>query len=180
MPWVSNGDSANWVEDTPPPPDPAAAQAAVTGWYEALLGRQPDAGGLQAFTNALISGSDPAQLVASIVNSQEAQNYLSSGAATPTLQSDAQQIADSQTPNIPSSDLGTGGVQWQINPSNPAQNAIGSQTSNGITTYSYSDGSTAVVGNRGELMNVTPPYSAYQVPENQRLGYRNIPYSGTT
>ena len=78
MPWVSEGDSARWVEDpvAEATPDPAQSQAIVADWYRTYLGREPDASGLEAYTNAINAGASTESLVSSIVNSGEGQNYI--------------------------------------------------------------------------------------------------------
>jgi hypothetical protein len=78
MPWVSEGDSARWVEDpvAEAAPDPAQSQAIVADWYRTYLGREPDASGLQAYTDAINAGASTESLVSSIVNSGEGQNYI--------------------------------------------------------------------------------------------------------
>jgi len=78
MPWVSNGDSATWVEDpvVQETPDPAQSQATVADWYRTYLGREPDPSGLEAYTNAINAGASTESLVNSIVNSGEGQNYI--------------------------------------------------------------------------------------------------------
>ena len=78
MPWVSNGDSATWVEDpvAQETPDPAQSQATVADWYRTYLGREPDPSGLEAYTNAINAGASTESLVNSIVNSGEGQNYI--------------------------------------------------------------------------------------------------------
>jgi hypothetical protein len=78
MPWVSEGDSARWVDDpvAEAAPDPAQSQAIVADWYRTYLGREPDASGLEAYTNAINAGASTESLVSSIVNSGEGQNYI--------------------------------------------------------------------------------------------------------
>jgi len=78
MPWVSDGDSARWVEDpvAQETPDPAQSQATVADWYRTYLGREPDPSGLEAYTNAINAGASTESLVNSIVNSGEGQNYI--------------------------------------------------------------------------------------------------------
>jgi hypothetical protein len=73
MPYDDNG---NWSQDPEPSID---AGAVVTQMYEAILGRAPDAGGYQAFVDAINSGVPISQLTQSMANSQEAQNHIASG-----------------------------------------------------------------------------------------------------
>ena len=76
----------------------------VTEWYQTYLGRDPDPGGLQAYTEALSGGADPGQLVASITGSPEARAQVSAGTATPATQqaSTLQQLdyAPTAAPNL--------------------------------------------------------------------------------
>jgi hypothetical protein len=73
MPYDDNG---NWSSDQEPSVD---AGAVVTQMYEAILGRAPDAGGFQAFVDAINSGVPVSQLAQSMASSQEAQNNAASG-----------------------------------------------------------------------------------------------------
>jgi len=73
MPYDDNG---NWSPDPEPSVD---AGAVVTQMYEAILGRAPDAGGYEAFVNAINSGVPVSQLAQSMASSQEAQNNAASG-----------------------------------------------------------------------------------------------------
>ena len=69
-----NGDSGIWVPDAPAPAAPVDAVAVVEQMYQDVLGRAPDAGGQQAFVDAINSGADIGALAASMAASQEAQN----------------------------------------------------------------------------------------------------------
>ena len=113
MPWVSNGDSATWVEDpvAQETPDPAQSQATVADWYRTYLGREPDASGLEAYTNAINAGASTESLVNSIVNSGEGQNYIAAQTSqnAPAMNSGAGRNPVAQEPQ---SGLNDEQVKW--------------------------------------------------------------------
>lgn len=55
---------------------PEEARRTVDGWYDTYLGRDADAGGLSAFTTALLDGIAEADLLAMILGSEEYRNRL--------------------------------------------------------------------------------------------------------
>ena len=187
MPWVDAGESSIWVDDpvaqvAPDPvaqvaPDPAQSQAIVTNWYETYLGRAPDPGGLQAYTDALNAGASADSLVSSIVNSGEGQNYIAAqtNQNAPAMNSGAGRNVTAAGPSS------AGGVNWILDPTNLAKNAVSWSDYYGMGQYHYADGSTALAdpSSPNTAVSVTPPFSAYEDPANTRLGYRNYAYSGT-
>jgi hypothetical protein len=164
----------------------------LTDLYRNVFGRDPDPGGFAWNLNLLQTGQvDPSTMAADFSNSAEALQYQASGqrtaeqeaqASQQTLQQDvpqAQQQAPS--PNTPADTTPQGkqfGFNFDIN--NPQNGAVKTDRNNGQWNFTYADGSTAKFADAGgpwagQIISVTPPFSQFN---DQRLGYRNIPYSG--
>lgn len=77
--WQSGYDIYNPAPSSAPAQN---AQAVVEQMYQDILGRAPDPGGLQAFTDAINNGADIGALAQSIASSPEAINRIQSGQAT--------------------------------------------------------------------------------------------------
>jgi hypothetical protein len=179
---------------------------AIRQLYQQYLGRDADQGGLDTWR-----GQSYDQVLNGIVNSGEyAQRIM--GQQTPAMNSGAGRnpvtqinpindpnnydyppprlvdtgdgqvyVQDPPTPKA-GADFGTGGVNWILDPTNLAKNAVSWGDWYGMGKYVYADGSTALANpsSPNTAASVTPPYSAYEDPANKRLGYRNYAYSGTS
>jgi hypothetical protein len=133
---------------------------AIRQLYQQYLGRDADQSGLDTWR-----GQNYDQVLNGIVNSAE---Y-------------AQRIMGQKAPAATSSGFNAGGVNWILDPTNLAKNAVSWGDWYGMGKYVYADGSTALANpsSPNTAAYVTPPYSAYEDPANKRLGYRNYAYSGT-
>lgn len=167
----------------------------LTDLYRNVFGRDPDPGGFAWNLNLLQTGQvDPSTMAADFSNSAEALQYQASGqktaeqqaqASQQTLQQDVpqnlQQATQPASPDAPADTTPQGkqfGFNFDIN--NPQNGAVKTDRNNGQWIFTYADGSTATYSDLGEpwaqqIESVTPPFSQYN---DQRLGYRNIPYSG--
>jgi hypothetical protein len=167
----------------------------LTDLYRNVYGRDPDPGGFAWNLNLLQTGQvDPSTMAADFSNSAEALQYQASGqrtseqqaqASQQTLQQDVpqnlQQATQPASPDAPADTTPQGkqfGFNFDIN--NPQNGAVKTDRNNGQWYFTYADGSTAKYADAGgpwagQIISVTPPFSQFN---DQRLGYRNIPYSG--
>lgn len=82
---VEGIDSAPEDNTTPPPVPPVSDRGAkITELYRTVLGRDPDMGGLQTYTNGPMSIEE---ILKALVYSQEHQNLIQNGKKAPVLES---------------------------------------------------------------------------------------------
>ena len=144
---------------------------AIRQLYQQYLGRDADQGGLDTWR-----GQSYDQVLQGILGSGEyAQRIMGQQAPSTPMNSGAGRNVTAAGPSS------AGGVNWILDPTNLAKNAVSWSDYYGMGQYHYADGSTALAdpSSPNTAVSVTPPFSAYEDPANKRLGYRNYAYSGT-
>ena len=160
--------------------DEAAKQAAID-LYKTILKREPDAGGLETYKNAILGGSSIADLAKSMFDSSEKQATLDRAKANLMSQGKTAAQVDALIATYRQDVIDIAGAV-KVSPQGYVNTLKVLDGANMVAPgqFQRSDGTIISVDPKGNIVSATPPYSTYsdaQGVANINKGYRNETYS---